>query len=129
MNAQLDIQKAAQYFRANGMAWLADALARGDQMAAAFCQFYAGQVAANGGNPMVFARELPPGGHDGCACGGKGNCPGGQCQIPAGLFGGQQQPPPQIPMMPGAPPLQVLPQCYTDCDCIDACLYEFLKAA
>ncbi|MCY0994342.1 hypothetical protein OV203_44870 [Nannocystis sp. ILAH1] len=137
MQIVIDTNKWAENLRANNQPYMAAALEQGEGLAQQFCGWLAqqqGNQVAQGGNQVAFARELPAGkDHHQCggACGGKcGGACGGACGFkPGGGQQQQQQQPGMVPVVPGAAPLQVLPQCYLDCDCIDACLYEFLKHA
>lgn len=62
---------------------------------------------------------------DNCAIGKPCSGQGNGCVLP----GGNGAKPKPVPMSPGAPPFQVLPQCYSDCDCLDPCLAEFYEWA
>lgn len=72
-------------------------------------------------------RVVPGGGCQGCG----GGCAGGKCSFGNGSMGGGGYPngPQPIPQQPGGPPIMVVPGCYSECDGIDPCLYQFLLEA
>ena len=83
-------------------------------------------------------QRVVPGAAGGCqGCGG--GCAGGKCSFGNGSMGGGGGPvlygggypngPQPIPQQPGGPPIMVVPGCYSECDGIDPCLYQFLLEA
>lgn len=75
------------------------------------------QVRESTGQEITIGEQHPNTPHKDCGCGKKGACGINGC------------PPGMTPMTPGAPPLMILPQCYTNCTCMSECLLAFMRHA
>ena len=86
-------------------------------------------------NANALPQRVVPGAGGCNSCGG--GCAGGKCSLvtqgggggPIVYGGGRPSGPMPIPQQPGGPPVMVVPGCYSECDGIDPCLYQFLMEA
>jgi len=116
-------------------AQLGNFMQRADQMLAQVCA--QGNANATGMSASTAQQQRVVPGAGGCnSCGG--GCAGGRCSFTtqggggsAVLYsGGRELPAVEgIQLPPGAAPLMVMPECYSDCEPIDPCLYEFYRMA
>ena len=121
---------------------------RADAALAQICQAGAANASMNSAGQMstsgqmsreglAMPQRVVPGGGGCQGCGG--GCAGGKCSFGNGSMGGGGGPliygggypngPQPIPQQPGGPPIMVVPGCYSECDGIDPCLYQFLLEA
>lgn len=114
---------------------MASAMQNFERMAQQFCaQGNANLAAMNATGGAIPQRVVPGAGSCG-SCGG--GCAGGKCNLVSQgggggsivYGGGRELGPEGIMLPPGAAPLMVMPECYSDCDPIDPCLYEFYRMA